>query len=55
MKENAVTAQLQVTQSSLKYISLLAGNKWREGQPIRVVMGYKGKKHSKFALVEGCR
>lgn len=32
-----------------------AGNKWKEGQPIRVVRGHKGKKHSKFAPVEGCR
>lgn len=32
-----------------------AGDKWRKGKPIRVVRGYKGKKHSKFAPEEGCR
>jgi len=32
-----------------------AGEKWREGKPIRVVRGYKGAKHSKFAPTEGCR
>lgn len=32
-----------------------AGDKWKEGLPIRVVRGYKGKKHSKYAPDEGCR
>ena len=32
-----------------------AGDKWREGKPIRAVRGYKGKKHSKYAPDEGCR
>ena len=32
-----------------------AGDKWKNGKPIRVVRGYKGKKHSKFAPEEGCR
>ena len=32
-----------------------AGGKWRAGKPIRVVRGYKGAKHSKYAPKEGCR
>ena len=32
-----------------------AGEDWKKGHPIRVVRGYKGKKHSKFAPEEGCR
>ena len=33
-----------------------AKDKWRDGQPIRVVRGYKGRKHgSRYAPEEGCR
>merc|ERR1719315_911488 len=32
-----------------------AGDKWREGKPIRVVRNYKGAKHSKYAPEEGNR
>ena len=32
-----------------------AGENWQKGHPIRVVRGYKGRKHSKFAPEEGCR
>ena len=32
-----------------------AGEDWKKGHPIRVVRGYKGKKHSKYAPEEGCR
>jgi len=32
-----------------------AGDKWREGKPIRVVRNYKGRKHSKYAPEEGNR
>ena len=28
---------------------------WAKGKPIRVVRGYKGKKHSKYAPDAGCR
>ena len=30
-----------------------AGEKWRNGKPIRVVRGWKGRKHSKFAPEAG--
>ena len=32
-----------------------AGDNWKKGKPIRVVRGYKGKKHSNYAPEEGCR
>jgi len=32
-----------------------AGDKWREGKPIRVVRNYKGRKHSNYAPEEGNR
>jgi len=32
-----------------------AGDKWREGKPIRVVRNWKGKKHSEYAPEEGNR
>ena len=32
-----------------------AGENWKKGKPIRVVRGYKGRKHSKYAPEEGCR
>ena len=32
-----------------------AGDKWKQGKPIRVLRGYKGRKHSKYAPEEGCR
>ena len=32
-----------------------AGDKWKKGEPIRVVRGWKGKKHSKYAPEDGCR
>merc|ERR1719189_3099361 len=32
-----------------------AGEDWKKGLPIRVVRGYKGRKHSKYAPEEGCR
>ena len=32
-----------------------AGDKWREGKPIRVVRNYKGRKHSQYAPEEGNR
>ena len=32
-----------------------AGDRWREGKPIRVVRSYKGKKHSQYAPDEGNR
>jgi len=32
-----------------------AGDRWREGKPIRVVRNYKGQKHSKYAPEEGNR
>merc|ERR1719167_1039522 len=32
-----------------------AGDKWKEGKPIRVVRNYKGQKHSKYAPEEGNR
>ena len=32
-----------------------AGKEWRKGKPIRVMRGWKGAKHSKFAPPEGCR
>jgi len=32
-----------------------AGDKWRDGKPIRVVRNYKGQKHSKYAPDEGNR
>jgi E3 ubiquitin-protein ligase UHRF1 len=32
-----------------------AGDKWREGRPIRVCRGEKLAKHSKFAPEEGIR
>jgi len=32
-----------------------AGEKWREGKPIRVLRGYKGRKHSKYAPEQGVR
>lgn len=32
-----------------------AGENWRDGKPIRVVRGWKGAKHSKFAPADGCR
>ena len=30
-----------------------AGEKWREGKPVRVVRGWKGRKHSKYAPEAG--
>jgi len=32
-----------------------AGDRWRDGKPIRVVRNYKGQKHSKYAPEEGNR
>jgi len=32
-----------------------AGDDWKKGKPIRVLRGYKGAKHSKYAPKEGCR
>ena len=32
-----------------------AGDNWKKGEPIRVVRGWKGKKHSKYAPGDGCR
>jgi len=32
-----------------------AGDRWRDGKPIRVVRNYKGQKHSKYAPDEGNR
>ena len=32
-----------------------AGDKWREGKPIRVLRNYKGRKHSSYAPEEGNR
>ena len=32
-----------------------AGDRWRDGKPIRVVRNYKGQKHSKYAPSEGNR
>jgi len=32
-----------------------AGDKWKDGRPIRVVRNYKGSKHSKYAPEEGNR
>ena len=32
-----------------------AGDKWRDGRPIRVVRGWKGRKHSNYAPEKGCR
>ena len=32
-----------------------AGEKWREGKPVRVVRGWKGRKHSKYAPKVGVR
>jgi len=32
-----------------------AGDKWKDGKPIRVVRNYKGQKHSKYAPEEGNR
>ena len=32
-----------------------AGDDWKGGAPIRVVRGWKGKKHSKYAPEDGCR
>ena len=32
-----------------------AGDKWREGKPVRVVRNYKGAKHSKYAPEDGNR
>lgn len=32
-----------------------AGDDWKKGRPIRVVRGWKGQKHSKYAPQDGCR
>ena len=32
-----------------------AGDKWREGKPVRVVRNCKGRKHSQYAPEEGNR
>ena len=32
-----------------------AGDKWREGKPVRVTRAWKAKKHSDFAPEEGFR
>ena len=32
-----------------------AGDDWKKGHPIRVIRGYKGRKHSKYAPEDGFR